>query len=51
MEMNQVKRTVKKKFLIADKIGKGAKAVGKPLAIVFGMIIVATLKEAFTSKK
>lgn len=50
MDKKQPTRTVKSKFLIADKIGRGIKAVGKPVLAVgtaFGLLL---LKEAVTSK-
>ena len=46
MEANQLKRTVKTKFLMADKISKGAKAGGL-LALMAGAFV---LKFALESK-
>lgn len=50
MDKNQPKRTVKKKFLRVDKIGKGVKGVGKPVAAIGAFIGATYLKEALASK-
>ena len=48
MEENQAKRTVKKKFLTADKVGKTIKGFGG-YALTFA--VGALAKEALTPKK
>ena len=45
METSQVKRTVKKKFLIANKCGKGIKE-GTPYVIVFGTLVLKSLVDS-----
>ena len=50
MDQNQVKRTVKTKFLVADKAGKIVKSAWKPVAAVGGFIGYATIKSFIDSK-
>ena len=50
MDNTQPTRTVKKKFLRADTIGRGVKTVGKPVLYVVATVGLYLAKEALATK-
>ena len=47
MEASQVKRTVKTKFLIANKCGRGVKSAG-PYALAAGLFLLKTAIDSYS---
>ena len=49
MEENKMKRTVKMKFLMADKVGKGVKSVAGYAVVLATTVGVAYIHEALSN--